>query len=285
VNLPRVRISVTMAEYCIIQPGLNSLVNGLASAKLGSYPNRHAYDRIDLEASNIHSDRAFDPSMAQRTFNLKAGLAEMIGTRKARLDVFELATAALAARVSKTLARQKEGLLPDGTTRLLAAKLERYRKQAKRATIARLGNGDYEALSKVWSAHLKWIRYNLTQFTVAKPTRYDGNPLWQEQREALALMITEALRERYCAPLPQEQLIRIALLAKNALRRGRLTMTLRELLTAGRRGRDVLYDFVEKRVDLDALAGADVPPAIACMLRADKFTCDGTVPHYHYALC
>jgi hypothetical protein len=270
-NLPRVRLSITLAEYGLLQPGITSLVNGLASAKLDLYPNRHAFDRIDFKASAIHVGKAFDASMAQRSINLKFSFVDMIGTRKARLDVFELATAAVALRVSKTLARKSGLVYPNGEHESLAGKLEKYRKQAKRAVVARLGDIGYDAMAKVWSAHLHWIRYYLTQFTVAKPSLYSGRALWQEQREALASMITEALQERHYAPLSRGHVARLATLAKNALRRGRLPMKLRELLLAGRPGRDLLYDFIKKRVKLDALPGAEVSPVIACMLKADVF--------------
>jgi hypothetical protein len=72
-------------------------------------------------------------------------------------------------------------------------------------------------------------------------------------------------------PLSREQLTRMALLTKNALRRGRLPMTLRELLVADRKGRDLLFTFVETRVKLEALAGAEIAPGLTYLQRAVRF--------------
>ncbi|WP_263381248.1 hypothetical protein [Granulicella arctica] len=85
------------------------------------------------------------------------------------------------------------------------------------------------------------------------------------------MMIGQALAERQYAALPMAEMTHMARLAKEAIRRGRLTMTLRELLAVGRAGRDLLFAFVEKRVAMVALEGAKIEPWRAMMNRADKF--------------
>jgi hypothetical protein len=269
-TIPKVRISLTKADHDLIKPGLDALRNGLASARLGFFPHRHAYDRIDLASSNIYSDRAYHAAMADRCFSLGFEIREMTATRKVRLDVFELSTAALALRVSRKLARQKGTFLAPCEAKTLTNKLEKYRKRAKRQLIARVGDAGYATLATTWRMFVGWARYNLTQFTLSRRVGFESKPLWREQREGLAGMIIQAFEERRYAPLSQKEVTRMALLAKNELRRGRLSMTLRELLIADRKGRDLLFAFVEKRLELEALPGAEIAPGLAYLQRAAK---------------
>jgi hypothetical protein len=270
-TIPKVRITLTMAERDLIKPGLDTLRNGLASARLGSFPNRHAYDRIDLASCNIYADRAYDAAMAARCFSLGFEIREMTATRKVRLDLFELATAALALRVSGKLARHRVEPLAAGETKSLANKLENYRKRAKRQLIRKFGEAAFATLGKAWRKYVEWVRYHLTQFTLPTRVGFDSKLLWRQQHESLAAMITQAIQERCYSPLSREQLARMASLTKNALRRGRLPMTLRELLAADRKGRDILFAFVETRVKLEALAGAEIAPGLAYLQRAARF--------------
>jgi hypothetical protein len=264
-------MTLTKVEHDLVKPGLDALRNGLASAKLGSFPNRHAYDRIDLASCNIYPNRAYDSNMADRCFSLGFEIREMTGTRKVRLDVFELSTAGLALRLSAKLARHKRKPLAPVETKALANKLEKYRKRAKRRLIARIGDAAYATLAATWRMYLDWARYNLTQFTLPRRVGFESKPLWREQREGLAGMIVQAVEERCYAPLAQQQVTRMALMAKNDLRRGRLPRTLRELLVADRKGRDLLFAFVEKRLELKALPGAEIAPGLAYLQRAARF--------------
>jgi hypothetical protein len=88
---------------------------------------------------------------------------------------------------------------------------------------------------------------------------------------ALASMFQQALVDHFHAPLTEDQMIRMVNLAKESFRRGRQPMTLRELISAERQGRDLLFKFVESRLELTALPGAFVPPWKLAMERADKF--------------
>ena len=84
-------------------------------------------------------------------------------------------------------------------------------------------------------------------------------------------MIQQSLEEHCHASLAGDQMIRMVNLAKESLRRGRQPMTLRELLSVGRQGRDLLFRFVESRLELTALPVAYVPPWKLAMERADRF--------------
>jgi hypothetical protein len=48
-------------------------------------------------------------------------------------------------------------------------------------------------------------------------------------------------------------------------------MTVRELLVANRKGRDLLFAFVETRVKLEALADAEIAPGLTYLERAARF--------------
>ena len=80
--LPTTRVTINLPEYELLSPGLEILANGLATAKLGAFPRRHAWDRIDAGLSDIHRDRAYDEGMAQRIVSTRAKVIGMTATRK-----------------------------------------------------------------------------------------------------------------------------------------------------------------------------------------------------------
>jgi hypothetical protein len=53
-SLPTTRLTITVAEYRLLKQGLDVLACGLAETKLGLYPHRHPWDRIDLVASDVY---------------------------------------------------------------------------------------------------------------------------------------------------------------------------------------------------------------------------------------
>jgi hypothetical protein len=270
-TFPKTRISITLAERELLMPGLLLLANGLVNAKNGVFPNRHALDRIDPVRSDIYRDRCYSAEMAMRVQSVRCDLLAGTTTQKPYFDVFELSTAALALRVSGSLSRRAGDVPPAKEMKALSRKLETNRKRAQRLAVGKVGRAAFLELTETWRLHLAWARYNLLQFSVAKPVKWNSKPLMREQRQALVSMITQAIEERRYAALSSELTARMALLAKNDLRRGRLTMTLRELLAAGRAGRELLFAFVEKRVVLVALPGAKIEPGRAAMARAEIF--------------
>jgi site-specific recombinase XerD len=148
--------------------------------------------------------------MAARCFSLGFEIREMTATRKVRLDLFELATAALALRVSGKLARHRVEPLAAGETKSLANKLENYRKRAKRQLIRKFGEAAFATLGKAWRKYVEWVRYHLTQFTLPTRVGFDSKLLWRQQHESLAAMITQAIQERCYSPLSREQLARMS---------------------------------------------------------------------------
>ena len=65
-TFPKQRITIALAEYLLLKPGLDVLANGLAGAKLESFPHRHPFDRIDFVASDVYRNKAYDDQMAAR---------------------------------------------------------------------------------------------------------------------------------------------------------------------------------------------------------------------------
>lgn len=270
-RLPKTAITITKHEHQLVRPGLELLANGLASAKLGSFPHRNPWDRVDSVLSGIYQDRAFDPAMAARIVSARSRLNNMKRVREVQLDVFELAAVALALRVSKWQPTE----LAKGDARVqfhaLAMKLERFRKMAQRLAFARLGKPGYDDAAKSWRKFVRWARYSLLQFRILQRPSFSRRSLWCSQRVALASMFQQALMEHFHAPLTEDQKVRMVRLAKASFRRGRQPMTLREVLSGERRGRDLLFQFVESRLELTALPGAYVPAWKLAMDRADRF--------------
>jgi hypothetical protein len=279
-RLPKTAITISKYEYQLVRPGLELLANGLASAKLGSFPHRNAWDRVDPVLSGIYEDRAFDPAMAARIVSARSKLNKMKRVREVQLDVFELAAVALALRVSKWQPTE----LSKGDARVqvqaLATKLERFRKRAQRLAAARLGKPGYDDAAKSWRKFVRWARYSLLQFKIPEWPSFSRKSLWRSQRVALTSMFQQALVDHFHAPLTDDQMVRMVTLAKESFRRGRQPMTLKEALSAERQGRDLLFSFVESRLELTALPGALVPPWKLATDRADRFNAyrDGLRP-------
>jgi hypothetical protein len=84
VPYPKVRLRINPAEAVLLLPGLNTVACGLATAKLGAFPHRHPYDRVDLVASGIYVDRAYDDEMAGRFLDLRNKVRDIPQSRKIR---------------------------------------------------------------------------------------------------------------------------------------------------------------------------------------------------------
>jgi hypothetical protein len=272
VRLPRISMAISKPEYGLLRPGLELLANGLANAKLGLFPRRNGWDPIDLALSNIYRDRAFDTGMAARIVSARGKLHNTKRRRNVQLDLFEVSVVALALRESKSQSpKQPKGDRKDQEN-ALALKLEQHRKRAQRLAVKQLGKHETENAGKTWRAFVQWARYNLLQFRLARKTYHSLRLLRRDQRQAIASMIRQALEEHCYAPLSGDQMIHMVNLAKESFRRGRQPMTLKELLSAERQGRDLLFRFVASRLELIALPGAYVPPWKLGMNRADRFS-------------
>jgi len=138
-SLPSLRLTVTPTEYLLLKPGLDVLANGLASAKLGAFPRRHHWHGIDYLVSNVYKDQEFDAEMSTLITTVRGKLWDLTRSRKIWIDVFELAALALAVRLSRAQKLVDGSELVSSEIRLLQAKIEIYRKRAKRAATTRIG--------------------------------------------------------------------------------------------------------------------------------------------------
>ena len=180
-RLPRISIAISRPEYELLKPGLELLAIGIANAKLGLFPRRNGWDRIDLVLSDIYQDRAFDAGMAARIISARGKVYDTKRTRTAQLDVFEVSVLALALRVSKSQSpKQPKGDRKDQED-ALALKLEQHRKKAHRLAVKQLGEHDTEIAGKSWRAFVQWSRYNILQFKLARKTYLSLRLLWRDQ--------------------------------------------------------------------------------------------------------
>ena len=223
-------------------------------------PHRHPYHRIDFVATDIYHDQAYDDEMAAKIMSLRGKLRELSQSRKIRLDAFQPAVAGFALRLRKAHRSAGPTQVKPDEIRLLQAKIEAYRKRAKRAAIMRAGKSEYEAAARRWKRFAAWSRYNLMYFKLPKRGQPLRANLWREQRQQLTEAISRVLADHfYQAPNGQE-MARIVTLATTSLRRCRHSVGLRELLRDPQAHSDFLFGLVEKRIDLTRLPGAPVPP-------------------------
>jgi hypothetical protein len=270
-SFPRQRLTITPEEYKLLRPGLEVMTNGLASAKVGAFPHRHPYHRIDFVATDIYRDQAYDDEMAAKIMSLRGKVWELSQSRKIRLDAFQLAAAGFALRLWKAHRTAEPTQVKPDEMSLLQAKIEAYRKRAKRAAIMRAGKNEYEAAARRWKRFVAWSRYNLMFFKLPKRGQPLRANLWREQRQRLTEAISRILAEHFYEAPNGQEMARIVTLATTSLRRCRHSVGLRELLCDPQAHSDFLLGFVEKRIDLTRLPGAPVPPWQQITDRADKF--------------
>jgi hypothetical protein len=273
-TLSTTRITITPQEFKLLSPGLEILANGLAAAKVGRFPNRHPWDRIDTGASRILLDQAYDEAMAQRIVTTRAKLIGMTDTRKVRLDVFQISVAALGLRLGKPKVNTRipiQRLNTSNEHAALVRKLEKYRKRARRAAVTDLGSIEFAKAAESWRRFNQWVRYHLLQFTFRNIPRSVHVLKARDQRRAVGAMIQLALQERFHAPLNGAVLTKMVTLSKSSFLRGREAMTLKELLESEAKGRELLFSFVTARIETTPLPGAKIPLWKVIMERAEKF--------------
>jgi hypothetical protein len=268
-KLPTQRLTITPAEYTLLRPGLERLANGLATAKLGNFPDRHAL-RLGADNGGIYPRRRFDQDMADRIISVRRKLWEIASSRKVRLDMFELAAAAFALRILKPAA---DNPIDTNSVRSLAQKLETYRKRAKRKTVGRFGYVETCIKSSRWRWFTGWCRVNIVNPRVPfsqQQTRSKRH--WAAQRSQLGDMVRRVVEANCYAALREPQMKRVVRLLKEELRRGRHPMRLRELLQNREGSGDtLLFDLVAKKVELVPGPGAKLPLCVTQSEIAERF--------------
>ena len=256
---PKVRLTINPTEGLLLVPGFDTLANGLAGAKLEAFPHRHPYDRIDLIASAVHEDRAYDDEMATRVINLRGKLREIPQSRKIRVDFVDLDIAGLALRLWKAHKPSDTTVESSAAVNQSQKKIDRYRRRAVRGAIKREGKTSYQESAERWRRFVAWTRYHLLYFKYTKRWAPYRAKLWREQRQQLTVAIRAALRTRFFEAPGDVAMAKLVILLTRSLRRRRHPMSLLELLQTPQSHTDFLVAFVQKRVELKPLAGAPVP--------------------------
>lgn len=266
---PTQRVTINAADYNLLWPGLESLANGLANAKLGLFPRRNAWHGVDEQAADIYKDRAFDQAMANRIVAVRAKLMDITGSGRVRLDAFEIAVAALASRLRN--ANTADSSADTAEMASLGRRLETYRKRAKRATIARIGGEEYRFAAQRWGRMVAWCRFNLLNFAASAQNRPWRKDLWRSQREQLGQVIDNLLFSRYYESPTAKQMKRIVTLMASSSRRGRLHIGIRELIADPIRFSDLILSFISKRISLRRLPNAPAPAWQVVTDRTDQY--------------
>jgi hypothetical protein len=250
-KLPTVRINISKDEYGALKPGLDLLASRLATARLGSFPNRHAWHGIDFLASNVYRDRAYDESIAQKVIEVRARLRDFSSSRRVYVDFIEVAILAFALRQLHKANPAISKADSCDAVQALTQKLERYRKRAKRRAIDAIGKQGYDEAAAQWRGLSDWSQYSLLCLKV--PQR--GTPFikqsWRDKKVRMAELIKITVSERYDLVLTEAQVNRIRDLVIPSLRRGRHELTLNTVLAGSDAAKDFLITFITKRLNLE----------------------------------
>ena len=265
-SIPKQRLTITLAEYNLLKPGLDLVANRLADANSGNFPYRIAW-----EVAGTYREQECDPEMSARFIRARSKLWELTESRKVYLDAWELAALALALRLgrSRKLVEVTDGVSTE--IKLLQVKIERYRKRAKRSAIAKLGRLEYSAIARRWRRNVAWLRCNCLCIRRPKfgpPWRANS---WRDQRQQAAQLIKTVLEENFYEALTDKQMARLVILLTTTLHRCRYAVGLKEIVLAPQKYTDYLVGFVAKRMELKRLPGAPVSALQAVSDRADKF--------------
>jgi hypothetical protein len=244
-NQPTVRISLGARGRRLLLPGLEHILNGIGSFRyFGSTPNANPWEMIDLKRAAVHENRAFNVQLADQVLHLRNQVRWHNQSGKFRFTAIDLSVLALALRVSRRL-----GKAPYSVSRALEAKLEKFRKRAKRAAIAKLGSQEYKETTLRWRHFLSWMRFYLLCFRW--PYRRGTAKLtWRYQREQLVVLIRNAISEISDVQVPDSTVLKLATLLKAELLRARHEVTLTEMMREGPAGLQILRSFLLKRLDL-----------------------------------
>ena len=208
-----VEIHLSARERRRLLPGLEHLVNGLGSfIYLGSTPNANPSELIHLRPPAIHEDRQFDLEFSEWVLYVRNQVKWPTQSCKFHFTEVEFSILALAARVTRRLRKASSR-----ASRPLQDKLETFRKRAKRAAIAELGEQEYKETTLKWRHFLSWMRFYLLCFRMPLPPG-TVKMIWRDQRSQLAVLIKNAISEMSDALVPDSTICWLAGLLKAELR-------------------------------------------------------------------
>ena len=253
--LPKRRLTITPAEYRLFKPALDKLEIAFAAAKVRRFPYCHPWNRIDYVVSDVYRDQMYDEEMAARIPGNSWKVWDPTHSHKIRLDVFELSALALALRVTRAQKLIDITESVSAEIKLLEAKIEIYRKRAKRSAITRIGKVAYQALAERWRRFVACLRYNFLYINI----RVRGFPyirwgtMWREQRLQLTQLIYKILADRLFDAPSDVEMKRVVSLAVSTLGRYRYRVRLKALLQAPHEHTDFLFGFVSEASGIEVI--------------------------------
>jgi hypothetical protein len=241
------RLQLNQSEVAAILPALEAIVNILASARLGSFPRLDPRVQFKtVNGSRVYAQAEYDETMAGYLLAARNKLKWINPSRKVRLNSFHLAAVAFAFRMVKQEKLATKEVLAKVPG--LANKLERFRKQAKRAAIKQTGGDAYGEQAECWRRFLQYI-HSILCF---RPTFWKSSGprlLHRDRREKLLELAREV------APtVDPAQLRHLVDLAKSEVLRDRHRVTLGMLASDDTLGRKFMADFLRNRIDPYLLA-------------------------------
>ncbi|MGH9641792.1 MAG: hypothetical protein ACRD3Q_05155 [Terriglobales bacterium] len=262
----RARLRLTAAEVRLLNPGLRRIVVGLAD--------------IERRRTSINAqiDAVFGPPRS------KSGSASLAQVNRLRIiwsrlypifqqaqppvhcirlsaDCFDLAACALSARLSLRMSSDE---VCSAQLKSLQQKLEMYRKRGVRAYRRVHGRCAYATAAAEWRAFVRWIRFHILRrprFAPARPINPRKRPLNSSRAMVKAGMEAAAreIESREQSVPPQSELRHYVRLAIRHVRRGRVGLSVRALLTT-ETGAFFLATWVLRRVE----KRRNQPPIASC---------------------
>jgi hypothetical protein len=240
------RLAINKAEAAAILPGLEAAVNAIVGALHGCVPRIDPRIQFPCSAVRLYANAQPSETMAGHLMSARNKLKAISGSRKVRLNSFELAACAFALRLVQKEALVSEDVLAKVSA--LADKLEKYRKRAKRAAVKAIGRNAYKEQAESWRRHLQFTHCILCYRPVR--SRLKSPRLGhRDQREQLLRIAKEV------APTADPaRLLELVDLARREVRRGRHGTKLRTLLSDEARAKQFMAQFILKRDGPDVLA-------------------------------
>lgn len=236
------RITLNRSEVAAILPGLQMTAGALDSARRGHFPRLDPRVQFaTIAVPGVFAQAQFSEVMAGHVLTAKNRLASVGPSRKIGLNVFQFEAAAYALRFGL-----REKLIPKEArvkALVLAAKLERYRKRAKRATIKAIGIAAYKQQAEIWRRFHLYMRSILC----LRPDFVKSKALPLMHRNGREKLFEYA--NAVAPAVPRARLWRLVILAKREVLRDRHPVTLGMLVSDEKLGRRFMANFILKRED------------------------------------
>ena len=245
------RFRLAAREVPVLRGAIAMLAGRLDLAMQGHAPHRHPWDRIDLIASGVYADREFYEDLAGIVLSCRDKLNHLGGSRKARLNMWELSAVHLALRFA---VREKYVTVPAKWLARLTRKLELNWARAKRAAVKQLGGPEYHATAKRWEKFLAWLRYYLLYDRLTRKRSGALKLTWRWQFSEILQIARQAIEKRSEVVLPEDVLRKVVKLAvDNMRRRDRPGISVMTAIRNHAEGERFLFHFISRRINLQPL--------------------------------